>query len=132
VAADARIVVTGHAKGDEKAVQLADLKEGMRLALRLAPDNQAVVGIRVAAPTASGVLKAVDAARHSITVTHGAKDNAKDITYEVEKKAPVLIDGKEGKLADLKEGVQIHLLLSPEDGGVVGIQVGEKKKGKEE
>jgi hypothetical protein len=132
VAADAQIILAGHAKGGEKAVKLADLKEGMRLALRLSPDNKAVVGIRVAAPTASGVVKAVDATKRSLTVTHGAKDNAKDITYEVEKNAPVLIDGKEGKLADLKEGLPIHLLLSPDDGGVVGIQVGEKKKGKEE
>jgi hypothetical protein len=132
VAADARIVRTGHAKGNEKAAKLGDLKEGMRLVLRLSPDNKAVVGIQVAAPTATGVIKSVDAARSSVTVTLGAKDNAKDITYEVEKKAPVLIDGKEGKLADLKEGSPIHLLLSPEDGGVVGIQAGEKKKGKEE
>lgn len=131
VAADARIIQVGHSKDGEKVVKLADLKQGTRLTLRLSQDNKAVVGIRVAAPTASGVVKAVDAAKLSITVTHGAKDNAKDTTYEVEKKAAVLIDGKEGKLADLKEGVQIHLLLSPEDGGVVGIQAG-GKKGKEE
>ncbi len=129
VAADARIVLAGHGKGGEKVAKLPDLKEGMRVVLQLSQDNKAVVGIRIAAPTANGVIKAVDAAKNRITVTHGAKDNAKDITYEVAKNAPVLIDGKEGKLTDLKEGMPVFLLLSPEDGGVVGIRVGDKGKG---
>ncbi len=132
VATDARIVLARHAKEGEKAAKLADLKEGMHVLLQLSQDDKAVVGIRVSAPTATGVVKAVDAAKNRITVTLGAKDKAVDITYEVEKKAPVLIDGKESNLTDLKEGMLVTLLLSPEDGAVVGIRVGDKGKGKEQ
>src|SRR5262249_26138230 len=132
VAADARIVIEQGGKDGSKAVKLTDLKEGMHVALRLSQDDKAVAGIRVAAPTANGIVKAVDAAKNRVTITIGAKDNAVDNTYEVGKKAPVLINGKEGKLTDLREGMPVYLLLSPEDGGVVGVRAGEKVKSKEQ
>ncbi len=128
VAADASVVFEGHTKGGGKTGRLADLREGMSVTLRLTEDRKTVTGIRVAPPTARGVVKAVDAAKGSITVTVGVKGDARDVTYEVEKGAAVRVDGKEAKLADVKPGTPVELLLSPEDGGVVGLRAGEKGK----
>jgi hypothetical protein len=129
VAADAPVTFADHGKGAGKPGKLADLRPGMRATLRLSEDGKSVVDIRVAAPTAQGVVKSVDAEKNAITITVGAKDKATDVTHEIEKGATIALDGKEAKLTDLKPGAQIQLLLSPKN-AVVGVRAGEKKSGK--
>ena len=129
VAANAPIVFADHGKGAGKPGTLADLQPRMSATLRLSEDGKSVVDIRVAAPKAQGVVKSVDAAKNSITVTVGAKNNATDVTYEVEKGATIALDGKEAKLTDLKPNTPIELLLTSKN-GVVGLRAGEKKSGK--
>jgi hypothetical protein len=128
VAADATVVFLGHEKKGETPGKLSDLKEGMGVTLRMSEDGKTVVAIRVAAPTAQGVVKGVDAAKNTITVTIGAKNTAMDVTYELDKAATVQIDGKSGQLTDLKVGTQVQLLLSRENSGVVGVRAGAKGK----
>ncbi len=127
LARDAHIAMRGHDKGAAKSIKLGDLKEGMALTLRLSPDEKLVVSAQTAAPVVTGILKAVDAAKNSITVTHGVKQNAQDFTYEIDKNAPITLDGQPAKLGDLKLGKKVLLLLSAADSGVVGIRVGTEK-----
>lgn len=126
VAADAPVLFADHGKGAGKQGKLADLRPGMRATLRLSEDGKSVVDIRVAAPTAQGVVKSVDAEKNSITITMGEKDKATDVTHEIENGATIALDGKEAKLTDLKPGTQIQLLLSHKN-AVVGVRAGELK-----
>lgn len=130
VAAGARITIAQHEKKGEVPVNLADLKSGTSVALQLAEDGATVVAIQAAAPIARGVVKAVDSARSQITVTVGMKDRATDILYEVEEGARISLNDQNGQLSDLQEGTPVLLQLAVKGGGVVGIQVGDKKKDK--
>lgn len=125
VSADILVTIAGHEKTGAKKGTLADLREKMNATLVLTEDGKSVTEIRIAAPIARGVVKEVDAAKPAITITIGAKDAARDESYSVGKDATVRIDGNEAKLADVKSGTQVELLLMS-DGGVVGIRAGQK------
>lgn len=127
VAADATVSIAGHGKESGRTGKLADIKQGMSVTLRLTEDGKSVVAVRVAAPTAQGVVKSVDAVKGTLVITVGAKNTANDVTYEV-KAAPIRIGGKEAKLADLKPETRVQIQLSPGDGSVVGVMAGEKGK----
>jgi hypothetical protein len=71
------------------------------------------------------VLKAIDAAKKSITVTVGKKEQS----YEVAANATVTINGKPGKLEDLKAGSQVSLRMGADKKTVEGITTGGAKKG---
>ena len=126
VAADAIIQFHGHDKQSAKAGTLGDLREKMSVTLKLTEDGKSVVAIRVAAPIARGVIKDVDAAKSAITITVGTKDNAMDVPYALGKAATVRINGSEAKLDALKPGTPVELLLSPDDGSVVGVRASDK------
>lgn len=126
VPADVVVTIAGHEKNAGKKGTLADLREKMSATLVLTEDSKTVTEIRVPAPTARGVVKDVDSAKPAITITIGAKDGAKDVSYSVGKEATVRVDGNEAKLVDVKAGTQIILLLSADDGSVVGMYAGEK------
>jgi biopolymer transport protein ExbD len=72
--------------------------------------------IAMAAPV-SGKIKSVDAEKSSITVTVGEEDKA----YTVNDGAKISIDGKDGKLADLKAGMNVKLTLN-DDGKATAIE----------
>jgi hypothetical protein len=126
VAANAPVVFADHGKGAGKQGTLADVRAGMGATLRLSEDGKSVVDIRVAAPKAQGVVKSVDAVKNAITITVGAKDKATDVTYELEKGATIVLDGKEAKLTEIQPKTPVELLLSSKN-GVVGVRAGEKK-----
>ena len=105
VAKDAKILRDG------KAAQLADLKKGNKATLTLSADQKTVVSISAGTPPLSAPLKSVDASKNTISVTVGTRAAKEDKTYQVAKDAKITIDGKEAKLADLKEGTLLSLAV---------------------
>jgi hypothetical protein len=113
-----------------KQSKLAAVPAGAVAMLTLTPDQSQAVQLRAEGPAVSGLLKAVDAKQNTITVTlrPGRGDDPGDEkTYAVAPDARVLIEGKEGKLADLKpeeNGPPVAMKLSLDQKAVQSITVG--------
>jgi RNA polymerase sigma factor (sigma-70 family) len=117
VAKDAKVLRDG------KEIKLTDLKQGNRITLRLSPDQKTVVGLVVANTAITAQVKAVDAARSTVTVViDNARKGKQEKTYPVAKDAKVTLEGKEARLTDLKEGATLVFTISAEDGNTV-IQI---------
>lgn len=98
-----------------KEIKLADLPEGVVVALNLSVDQKSIVGILTNGPSVVGVVKAVDAAKNKIIVTVNATrtEAGEDKTYEVAKSAQVVLEeGKASKLDDVKADLRVTLRLS--------------------
>jgi len=89
-----------------REAKLAELPVGAMTYLKLSPDQKSVVVIRAEGPTVIGNLKAADAQKGVLTIIvgRGRGSDGEDKTYTVAKDLRVLINGAEGKLADLKVG----------------------------
>jgi len=75
-----------------EAHQLADLPTGAQVTLRLSLDGQEVVAIRAEGSNVHGTVKAVDAAKNTLTLQD--KEVADGKTYSVFPDAAVFIDGQ--------------------------------------
>jgi hypothetical protein len=104
------------------AARLADVPGGARVTLRLSLDGQSVVALQAEGADVYGTVKAVDAARNTLTLHD--KQVADGKTYEILPYAAVLLDDKaEGKkLADVRAGSDVHLKLLPGQQKVRAIQ----------
>jgi Sigma-70, region 4/Domain of unknown function (DUF5666) len=89
-----------------KKAKLGDVKVKMKVALCIGAGKKAVVRINAAGPKLGGVVKAIDADRRTVSL------GAERIT--VADHAVVLIDGKHGKLTDLRPGMRVTLQMSAE------------------
>jgi RNA polymerase sigma factor (sigma-70 family) len=100
--------------------KLGDVKVKMKVALRIGAGKTVVVRIYAAGPKVGGVVKTIDAERGIVSL--GAQD------IKVADHAVVLIDGKPGKLTDLRAGMPVTLQLSAETERslVVGIMIGKR------
>jgi RNA polymerase sigma factor (sigma-70 family) len=113
-----------------KEGKLAELPAGAVATLKLSPDQREVTSVRAEGPGVYGLLKAADAAKNRITVALRAPrgdDPGEEKTFAVAPDARVLIDGKEGKLADLKvddNGPPVGLKLSLDQKVAQTITVG--------
>jgi RNA polymerase sigma factor (sigma-70 family) len=113
--------------------KLADLPAGSVAALKLSPDQKEAMTVRAEGPTVYGLLKVTDPSKHTITLTLRVArgDNpGEDKTFAVAPDARVVIDGKEGKLADLKaddNGPPVGLKLSLDQKAVQSITVGGRR-----
>jgi RNA polymerase sigma factor (sigma-70 family) len=112
---------------------LADLPAMAVVTLKLSADRKVVGNIRAEGRTVTGVLKAVDGTRNTITVTISAKGEADvERTFPVAKAAQVSIDDGKPKdkskpaeaqgVADLPVGAQVTLRLALDQQSVVGIR----------
>ncbi len=99
---------------DGKPGTLADLPTGSYVNVTLTVDQQKVRSLGAHGPQASGALKAVDAAKGTITVD--------DTSYVVAKDALVVIDGRSVRLADLATGVEVNINLRVDQKTVGMIQ----------
>jgi RNA polymerase sigma factor (sigma-70 family) len=97
---------------DGKDVKLADLKKGTQATLTLSKDQATVVSLSVTSPGVSGPVKSLDVEKYTITITVGNRAGKEDKTYQVAKDAKIVIDGKDGRLADLKVGATVSLIMS--------------------
>jgi RNA polymerase sigma factor (sigma-70 family) len=113
-----------------KEANLADVPAGAIAVVRLSADQKMVTSIRAEGAIVHGAVKSVDAGKNTITLVTGrARDGTpvEEKTYEVAKDVRVVIDGKEGKLADVKvneNGPPVGLRLSLDQKAVTGITVG--------
>jgi len=119
-----------------KEKPLAELPVGAIAQLRLSPDQKTAVAVRAEGPSVSGPVKAVDAGKSTITLVRRAgRDGTpeEEKTYTVAPDARIFIDGKEGKLADVKvdeKGAPVGLRLSPDQKTVGSITAGTGVRGR--
>ena len=72
----------------------------------------------------------MDAVNKTITVTVGARGAKEDRTYKVAKEAKIIVNGKDGTLADLPEGSVIGLVVA-EGNTVIQIRIAVRKDRKQ-
>jgi RNA polymerase sigma factor (sigma-70 family) len=111
VAKHAQVFVDdGKAKDKSKSDSLRDVPSGSVATLRLSLDGKAVVAIRAEGTTVHGSVKAVNAAKRTITL-HDKPEGEK--TYTVLKGAGVFLDGKseQKKLADVPVKALVNLKM---------------------
>src|SRR5207253_925430 len=113
---------------DGKPGKAADLPKGVVVTVQLAaPGDKAAAVVRTEGPTIGGLVKAVDAKAGTITFTtrrgRGAED-VEDRTLKVSAGAIINIDGKEGKLPDVRTKAPAALKLSFNEKSVVAIAQG--------
>ena len=106
--------------------KIADLATGALITVRLSLDQKQAVSLQVEGPNIVGVVKSVDPARNSLTVSFGGggrgrgEEQVLEQTVELAGDAVVLLDDgrgrrlsvKEGKLADLPVGAAVNLRMS--------------------
>ncbi|MBI3411563.1 MAG: sigma-70 family RNA polymerase sigma factor [Planctomycetes bacterium] len=105
-----------------RAVTSGDLKPNTKVSLQMSAVKDLVLGITAYGATVEGVLKAVDTEKNAVSVTiPSAQLTAGGVA--VAKNAKVIIDGKEGKLSDLKAGMRVTLQMSaePDESVIIGI-----------
>jgi RNA polymerase sigma factor (sigma-70 family) len=111
---------------NDRTVTLGDLKPNTKVSLQMSAVKELAVGITAYGATVEGVLKAVDTAKNAVSVTiPSAQMTAEDVS--VAKNAKVVIDGKEGKLSDLKTGMRVTLQMSAEPDQSVIIAISKVK-----
>ena len=118
-----------------KSPTLADLPVNALVTLRLSADRKVVGNIRAEGQSVGGVVKAVDAAKSSITVAISVNkgEPAVDKAFAVDKNASISIadgksndksaDKKNGKLGDVPVGAMVKLRLSLDQQVVVAMHV---------
>jgi RNA polymerase sigma factor (sigma-70 family) len=107
---------------DDKVATFDDLKPNMKVSLQMSAVKEHVLGIKAYGASVEGVLKSVDTEKNTISVNiPSAQMTAERVS--VAKDAKVVIDGKEGKLSDLKTGMRVTLQMSaePEQSLIVGV-----------
>jgi RNA polymerase sigma factor (sigma-70 family) len=102
---------------DKKEAKLADLPVGAGASIKLSPDQKSVVTILADRPSLNGTVKGVDADKGAITVAYKESDQ----TFTVAKNSQIVIDGKEGRLADVPVGANISLKLSVDQKTVLSL-----------
>src|SRR5262249_30470535 len=107
------------AKREEKEGRLADVSPGTPVDLDLSADQKSVRAVHVHGRSLRGTVKAVDPARNGLTLTVKGEGGPQEKTVTLLDGARVLLDdglvkggAKEGKLADLGEGIAVLVNLS--------------------
>jgi hypothetical protein len=139
VAKNARLFIDDGQAPDKsqptKRPGLADLPTNAVVYLKLSADRQVVGSIRAEGQTVTGLVKAVDGAKNTITITISIKGEPQvdriDRTFAVAKAAQVLIDDGKPKdktkpaaargIADVPVGAQATLRLSLDGQSVVAV-----------
>jgi hypothetical protein len=139
VAKNARLFIDDGQAPDKsqprKQPGLADLPANAVVYLKLSADRKVVGSIRAEGQTVTGLVKAVDGARNTITITISIKGEPQvdrlDRTFPVAKAAQVFIDDGKSKdkakpadargVADVPVGAQVALRLSLDGQSVVAI-----------
>jgi RNA polymerase sigma factor (sigma-70 family) len=119
LAGDLKVLLHPGLVKEEKPGRLADVTPGTPVDLDLSADQKSVRAIHVHGRSLHGGVEAVDAARNRLTVTVKEAGGAQDRTVTLLDGAKVLLDdgltkggAKEGKLADLSEGLPVVVQLS--------------------
>jgi hypothetical protein len=95
--------------------KLSDISAGMYVLVELSPDGKTAERINPHRPSLHGSIKAVNAAKSTITISYKSKDGLQDMTFALAKDVPIQISDAKGaraKLADLPEGAAVVATLS--------------------
>jgi len=111
---------------DARPADLADLREGMNVSLRLAVQADHVVAVRVVGQEVRGRIVSADPAAGTVSLQLG-EDRGRIVTHAATD-AAVVIDGRSAALADLREGMVAHVQLSADGERVMEIRVGAARK----
>jgi RNA polymerase sigma factor (sigma-70 family) len=109
---------------------LADLAVGALVTAKLSVDQSQVMSLRAEGPLVHGLFKSADPNKKTITVIvrPARGDNPEETkTFDLASDARVWIDGKEGKLSDIKaeeNGPGVGLRLSMDQKAVQSVMVG--------
>lgn len=112
-----------------KEGKLADVPVGAVASLRLSVDQRFVTLVRAEGPSLGVLIKAADSSNGTVTFATrvGRGENPEQKTLPVAKDARIVIDGNEGKLADIKvaeNGPFATLRLSLDQKAIQGIMAG--------
>lgn len=121
-ASDEQYNLTKNAKVtlDGKPGTLEDLKPGMVAHFGFDPVTEDVTSIRVEGPTRRLTIRAVDAGANSIRVSADGLPPSVPVARD----AKVIIEGKPGKLEDVKPSSRVVVTFSADQKSVVAIEVG--------
>ncbi len=136
VAKDVEIGVSvgdGRGRGYFREAKFTDLTPGVSLSLSLSADQKTVEGITAEGPSVRGIVKSVDAANNSLTLTinpGGRGEDPMEKSFTVSVNADIGIDDgrgkrfsvKEGKLADVTPGCMAMLWMSVDQKLVASAQ----------
>jgi RNA polymerase sigma factor (sigma-70 family) len=124
---NAKVAING------KESKFADLKHNMQISLQFSviKKNRLALEITALGPQVEGLVKTVDIKKSSISV-HIINAQITAEAVSVTKDAKIIIDGKEGKLSDLKAGMRVTLQMPAEldESLVVGITAGKTAENK--
>jgi len=102
-----------------KPAKLSDLREGLRVAVKVRNDAE-IVAIRVDGPNVNGIVKHVDMQTRAVTF----KDFIADKTVTLPTGTPIVSQGEQVSLAECKVGGAIQILYSLDRKSILQVQVG--------
>jgi hypothetical protein len=115
-----------------KEATLAGLPKNALVTVQLFVDMKKVQAVIAEGPTHSGTVKAVDAAKGTMTlVSQGrSEDNGEELSLVLSSSAVVLVDDgkgrrlslKQGKLADVPVGAAVTVKMSPDQVGIMSLR----------
>jgi len=117
-----------------KEAKLADLPQKSLVTVRLFADMKTVQAIAAEGPTHTGTVKAVDAAKKTMTITVRAggrgDDAGEEYALPIADEAVILVDDgrgrrlslKAGKLADIPVGAAVTARLSPDQVSIMHLR----------
>lgn len=112
--------------------KLADAPLGALATVKLAADQTFVMHLRIEGPTLTGLLKAVDPVKNTITIAIPKnRIEADEKTLVLAKDARIVSDGVETKLANLKvgdNGLLLQLRLSIDQKMVQAVRAGQPQR----
>lgn len=137
LAPDAKIALPTQKKNEASEGKLSDLTEGVSVSLTLSLDQKTAHQVAVHAPSVSGNVKAVDAAKRTITLVSKGKEQQTEQTFVLAGDAKIYLPGldkapkgtkeskpaEEGKLSDLAQGLGVVVNLSFDRKQALAIQV---------
>ncbi len=111
---------------DGRRGTLAELPVGCCVNLRLTADQSKILHISAQGPNVpcdcgGSMVKAVDVARHTLTIDDKARAEVAGKTFMIARDATVVIDGKRGKLTELPPGSYVDLRLSADRSAVLYV-----------
>jgi len=115
------VAVNAAVRIDGKEGKLADLPAEALVSVKLFGDRKTVGSLQAEGPSISGIVMSVDAGRSSITLA--ADKSGEGRTLAISKDAPIFLDGKAGKLADVAVGALVQGKLTTDQKGLVSLNV---------
>jgi RNA polymerase sigma factor (sigma-70 family) len=110
-----------------QAVTLTDLSAGLHVHLQLKEATD-VTAIRVDAPSLTGFVAQVDAAKKTITIATGGREATVNTTLDVADNARMAINGRAGKLDDVQLRQPVQVMLSLDKKTVLALQSGNPRE----